>query len=110
MTVAVGIHDVVRAQQTSQGSAHAGVIEDPLNLGYARQNVVADVALFLEHVVHFLIDHVVQRSWEICFYRQVTVDDETLHLLVTQQKRLVCHDSRTPRLFVSTGCAAIFTT
>ena len=56
VAVAVGVVIVAGAEDALEGAVDSGVVEDPLDRGYAGQDIVAGVALVGEYFFDMLVD------------------------------------------------------
>ena len=85
VTVAMGMHDVIRSQNTRQGAAEDRIREDLLQFRYARQDVIAWIALFFKDLRCPLVDLFVQTPGQVRLQHQEAAGQIVAHLLIGEQ-------------------------
>ena len=88
VTVAMGMHGVVRSQHTGQRPRNHRVVEDLLHFGDTGQDIVAGVALFAHHFLNAPTHRGVKVRGEVSIENQVTMRNKVAHLRLSQGKRL----------------------
>ncbi len=81
------MHDVIRAYHAGQRAAHDGVGEDPVKLGYRRQQVVAGVegGVGANQRVEPLVDAAMEAIRQLRAQAEIAMRDEVLHLGVSEE-------------------------
>ena len=92
VAVAVRVHDVSRPQDPGQRAVHGWCLEDALDLGNSRQDVVTGVALLLQDVVQSLADLEMKISRLIAGDQGVAAREEPAQGVVL--KEMFCHINR----------------
>ena len=88
VTVAVGVHGVVRSQHTGQRPRNHRVAEDLLHFGDTGQDVVARVALFAHHFLDATTHRGVKVRGKVGVQDDIAVRNKLAHLRLGQGKRL----------------------
>ncbi len=89
MAMTMGVHDVAGTENPRQGRAHAGGVEDTLNLRDPGKDVVARIALRLHDVIETLNHVLVESRGMIAFDQRVAVCEEVSQVIVGEG--MVCH-------------------
>ena len=89
--MAMGVHDVIRTEDTGQSSAHHGLVEDFLESGDFRQNIVPRIALRGEYFVGLPIDLPMECGRQFGLQGNISVDDEVHHRPIIEEVFLVHH-------------------
>ena len=82
MAVAVGVEQIVGAEQARQHAPHFGVREDAGDFGYARQDIVANITFFFEDVLDRVVDPLMYRLAEAGVDQHIAVGDKVLDCFV----------------------------
>ena len=91
VAVAVGVEVVVGAEDALQGAVYLRVVEDALDGRYARQQVIAGVALLCKDFIEPLADLGVEVWGQVGFKADIAVTDVFLHARVVEPAGGVCH-------------------
>ena len=104
MPVAVGMHNIVIAQDTDETAVNFRALEDQLQFRNARYNIVSRIELVLIDKIEFLIDSPMDFIVDARAENDVPVDNKFSHLLIVEQngfRRIKLHRIFSLRILAS---------
>ena len=79
------MHEVTGSEHAGQRSPHGGLVEDPLDLGYPGQDVVAWIAFLLQHGLDLAVQVPVKLPGQPGIDLHMSVGDKPADGIVLQQ-------------------------
>ncbi len=89
--MAVGVHGIAGPEDGGEGAADFGLVENGLDFGNARQDVVSRVPFLFEDFVGLPVDFFMELRREIDLNRCESIGDEFLHFPVVEEIYRIRH-------------------